>query len=73
MALAIATALALALWMLAPVVSRAASGESLSVDLASTRRPSTRVGEGFLYGFTEDGTQPADQCRPTGRWRKALP
>ncbi|WP_194891748.1 RICIN domain-containing protein [Catenulispora pinisilvae] len=66
-ALAIATALALAFWMLAPAVSRAASGESLSVDLASTRGPSTGVGEGFLYGFTEDGTQPADQfIQPLG-------
>ncbi|WP_194923682.1 RICIN domain-containing protein [Catenulispora pinisilvae] len=66
-ALAIATALALAFWMLAPAVSRASSGESLSVDLASTRGPSTGVGEGFLYGFTEDGTQPADQfIQPLG-------
>ena len=65
--LAIATALALALWMLAPAVSRAASGESLSVDLAATRGPSTGVGEGFLYGFSEDGTQPVDQfIQPLG-------
>jgi hypothetical protein len=62
------TALALALSLLAPgVVSHAASGESLSVDLSSTRGPSTGVGEGFLYGISEDGTQPADQfLQPLG-------
>jgi Carbohydrate binding module (family 35) len=35
--------------------------ESLSVNLASTTGPATGVGEGFLYGISQDGTQPADQ------------
>ena len=48
-------------------MSQAAAGESLSVDLASRRGPSTGVGEGFLYGITQDGTQPADQfLQPLG-------
>ncbi|MEW2624574.1 ricin-type beta-trefoil lectin domain protein [Streptomyces sp. NPDC048106] len=33
----------------------------MSIDLSATRGPSTGVGEGFLYGITEDGSQPADQ------------
>jgi len=41
--------------------SQAAANESLSVDLASSRGPATGVGEGFLYGVSQDGTQPADQ------------
>ena len=39
----------------------AAAGESLSVNLASVTGPATGVGEGFLYGISQDGTQPADQ------------
>jgi ricin-type beta-trefoil lectin protein len=54
-------ALTLAWALLVPAAGHAAAGESLSVDLSSTRGPSTGVGEGFLYGFTEDGTQPVDQ------------
>lgn len=62
-----ALALALALPALAPASSHAAAGESLSVDLSTTRGPSTGVGEGFLYGISEDGTQPADQyLQPLG-------
>jgi hypothetical protein len=39
----------------------------LSVNLASTRGPATHVGEGFLYGVSQDGTQPADQfLQPLG-------
>jgi hypothetical protein len=67
LALAAGTALALAIPLLAPAASRAASGESLSVDLSSTRGASTGVGEGFLYGVSQDGTQPADQyVQPLG-------
>ena len=67
LALVVAAALALALPTLAPVAGHAASGESLSVDLSSTRGPSTGVGEGFLYGISQDGTQPADQfLQPLG-------
>src|SRR5581483_3227739 len=33
----------------------------LSVNLASVTRPATGVGEGFLYGVRQDGTQPTDQ------------
>src|SRR5258708_31304027 len=67
LALAAATALALLVPMLAPTQGHAAVGESLSVNLASTRGPATGVGEGFLYGFSEDGTQPADQyIQPLG-------
>jgi hypothetical protein len=40
---------------------RAAAAESMTVDLASSRGPSTQVGEGVLYGISQDGSQPADQ------------
>ena len=59
--MAAGTALALAIPLLAPVAGHAASGESLTVDLASTRGAVTGVGEGFLYGINQDGTQPSDQ------------
>jgi ricin-type beta-trefoil lectin protein len=66
-ALAGAAALALALPLLAPARGHAASGEALSVNLASTRGASTGIGEGFLYGVSQDGTQPADQfLQPLG-------
>jgi len=61
LALAAGAALALVVPLIAPTVGRAATGESLSVDLSSTRGPATGVGEGFLYGVSQDGTQPADQ------------
>ena len=65
--MAAAAAFALAAVLLMPGAGHAASGESLSVDLSSTRGPSTGVGEGFLYGITQDGTQPADQyMQPLG-------
>ncbi|GAB3970320.1 RICIN domain-containing protein [Actinoallomurus acanthiterrae] len=38
-----------------------AATESMNVNLAATTRPSTGVGEGFLYGINQDGTQPPDQ------------
>nr|WP_223186345.1 RICIN domain-containing protein [Streptomyces sp. CBMA29] len=50
-----------------PTAGHAASGESLSVDLSSSRGTSTGVGEGFLYGITQDGSQPSDQyMQPLG-------
>ncbi|MFF7073287.1 RICIN domain-containing protein [Streptomyces pseudovenezuelae] len=65
--LVIGIVLAFVLQLPATTESRAASGEALSVNLASTRGPSTGVGEGFLYGFTQDGSQPADQfIKPLG-------
>ncbi len=65
--LAIGTAVAIMIALLTPAVGRAAAGESLTVDLSSGRGPATGVGEGFLYGFTSDGTQPADQyIQPLG-------
>ncbi|NUS80379.1 MAG: hypothetical protein HOV70_29805 [Streptomyces sp.] len=65
--LAVGIVLAFVLQLSATAESRAASGEALSVNLASTRGPSTGVGEGFLYGFTQDGSQPADQfIKPLG-------
>src|SRR6202022_4283573 len=67
LALAAGTALTLTLPLLAAAPGHAAGTESLSVDLSSTRGPSTGVGEGFLYGFSEDGTQPVDQfIQPLG-------
>ena len=58
--------LALAIPLLAPA-GNAAAAESLSVNLASTTGPATGVGEGFLYGVSQDGTQPADQnLQPLG-------
>ncbi|MEV0405721.1 hypothetical protein, partial [Actinoallomurus sp. NPDC050550] len=52
------TALALALALSAPAQ---AATESMNVNLAATTGPSTGVGEGFLYGINQDGTQPPDQ------------
>jgi hypothetical protein len=53
-----------------PLLARAqsaAAAESLSVNLASVTGPATGVGEGFLYGVSQDGTQPADQnLQPLG-------
>ncbi|MEV6607071.1 RICIN domain-containing protein [Kutzneria sp. NPDC051319] len=60
-------ALALAVPLLTPTAGHAAPAASLSVDLATTRGPSTGVGEGFLYGISSDGTQPVDQyLKPLG-------
>jgi hypothetical protein len=39
----------------------ATAAESLSVNLASVTGPATGVGEGCLYGVSQDGTQPPDQ------------
>lgn len=45
----------------APAASHAAAGESLSVNLAAPTGPARGVGSGFLYGISQDATQPADQ------------
>ncbi|MGW7694548.1 RICIN domain-containing protein [Streptomyces asiaticus] len=67
LALVAGIVLALVLPLPAKATSRAASATSLSVNLASARGPSTGVGEGFLYGFSEDGSRPADQfIQPLG-------
>jgi hypothetical protein len=65
-AVAAGTVLALAVPVLAPAQG-AAAAESLSVNLASVTGPATGVGEGFLYGVSQDGTQPPDQyLQPLG-------
>src|SRR5690349_19217094 len=64
---AVAAVLVVAFPMLSAAAGHAAAGESMTVDLASARGPSTAVGEGFLYGISQDGTQPADQyLQPLG-------
>jgi hypothetical protein len=58
--------LALAMPLLVPAES-ASAAQALSVNLASVTGPSTGVGEGFLYGVSQDATQPADQyLQPLG-------
>ena len=59
--LAAAAGLALALAIPLSPAGNAAAAESLSVNLASVTGPATGVGEGFLYGVSQDGTQPSDQ------------
>jgi Ricin-type beta-trefoil lectin domain-like len=67
MAAAATTLLTAAFLLVAPGRGEAAGSESLSVNLASTRGAATGVGEGFLYGISQDGTQPADQyLQPLG-------
>ncbi|RNG31608.1 RICIN domain-containing protein [Streptomyces botrytidirepellens] len=67
LALVAGIVLVLVLPLLSTATSQAASDKSLSVNLASTRGPSTGVGEGFLYGISEDGSRPADQfLQPLG-------
>jgi hypothetical protein len=66
--LALVTGLALAVallgWRAAPSASAA---EALTVNLAATTGTATGVGEGFLYGVSQDGTLPADQfLQPLG-------
>ncbi len=65
LAVAVAVALAVVVPLLAPVGNAAAAetpgAESLNVNLASATGPATGVGEGFLYGISQDGTQPSDQ------------
>jgi hypothetical protein len=46
---------------------RALAAESLTVNLGSVTGPATGVGEGFLYGVSQDGTQPPDEyIQPLG-------
>ena len=59
-AVAVAVALAVAVPLLGPA-ERAAAAESFSVNLGSTTGSATSVGEGFLYGTSQDATQPPDQ------------
>ena len=66
LATAAAMLLALAVPLLGPA-ERAAAAESLTVNLASTTGPANGVGEGFLYGVSQNGTQPPDQyLQPLG-------
>ena len=59
LAVAAAMILALAIPLLRPGEAHAA--ESLSVNLASVTGAAKSVGEGFLYGVSQDGTGPPDQ------------
>jgi hypothetical protein len=54
------TVLALAIPLLASA-QNAVAAESLNVNLGSVTGPATGIGEGFLYGVSQDGTQPPDQ------------
>jgi hypothetical protein len=65
---AAAAAVALALLLLGITAApRALAAESLRVNRASVTGPATGVGEGFLYGVSQDGTQPADEyTQPLG-------
>ncbi|HTJ69672.1 MAG TPA: hypothetical protein VL551_19200 [Actinospica sp.] len=67
-AAAVALAAALAVTALVPTAGHAATtAESLSVNLASTTGAPTGVGEGFLYGLSQDGSSPADNyLQPLG-------
>jgi len=38
-----------------------AAAKALTVDLSKVTGPSTGVGQGILYGITQDGSQPADE------------
>lgn len=63
--LAVAATAALALVAGAPGAS--AATESLAVNLASTAGAMTGVGEGFLYGLSQDGSTPGDNyLQPLG-------
>ena len=59
--MATGTVLAMSIPLLTATSGHAAGSESLSVNLASPRGAATAVGEGFLYGVSQDGTQPSDQ------------
>ncbi|MDX6390185.1 MAG: hypothetical protein QOJ73_1248 [Streptosporangiaceae bacterium] len=60
LAVAAGMVLALAVSLLASAGS-AGAAEALSVNLASVRGAAHSVGEGFLYGVSQDSTQPSDQ------------
>jgi Ricin-type beta-trefoil lectin domain len=61
---------AVVLALAAPLVARAqraSAAEALTVNLGSVTRSATGAGEGFLYGVSQDGTQPPDQfVQPLG-------
>jgi hypothetical protein len=60
----VATAVAVALAAGVPLLGRAenaAAAESFTVNLGSTTGTPASVGEGFLYGTSQDATQPPDQ------------
>jgi len=63
-------AAAVVLAVAVPLLGRAenaAAAESLTVNLGSVTGAATSVGEGFLYGTSQDGTQPPDQfLQPLG-------
>lgn len=61
------TAAALAVGVLTSAPGHAASTESISVNLASATGTPANVGEGFLYGLSQDGSSPADNyLQPLG-------
>ena len=81
LAVAAAVILALAIPLATPGTGSAA--ESMTVNLASVTGTASSVGEGFLYGVSQDGTAPPDQfveplgitamragghATPTGGW-----
>jgi hypothetical protein len=59
-AMVAAVVLAVAVPLLGPVQS-AAAAQALTVNLGSVTGAATSVGEGFLYGTSQDATQPPDQ------------
>ena len=56
--LAVAATAAVAL--LVPPPGAGAATKNLSVNLSTTTGPVTGVGEGFLYGLSQDGSAPGD-------------
>jgi ricin-type beta-trefoil lectin protein len=60
LAIAAAMMAATAVPLLGPA-QRAAAAESLTVNLGSVTRAASSVGEGFLYGTSQDASQPPDQ------------
>ncbi|MFE9425808.1 hypothetical protein ACFYNO_22895 [Kitasatospora sp. NPDC006697] len=56
--LAISATAALALLAVPPAAN--ATTETLTVDLSTTAGPMTGVGEGFLYGLSQDGSSPGN-------------
>jgi hypothetical protein len=60
LAMAVAVMAAIAVPLLGPA-QRAAAAQALTVNLGSVTRTASGVGEGFLYGTSQDATQPPDQ------------
>lgn len=60
LAIAVAVLAAIPVPLLGPA-QRAAAAESLTVNLGSVTRAASSVGEGFLYGTSQDASQPPDQ------------